>query len=233
MGPTEDSATSPKLSSSALSSLRIAEIPMPSDMINGTVIGPVVTPPASNATAIKSPGASSASPNTNTYSTISMCARVTLKSILRSAATRNSPTPNATERTRTIFGTAGTCSASTWRSGSDIVTINPRIKLRRTITPSFFVCVIHVPTFSPMGVIDISTPRVKNIIPTVSITAPRRNASRMPGSTGATVKHSTSTIAMIGSTAFNVSLSFSCNFSCNLSLILIVFKFTHSLPFSV
>ena len=36
-----------------------------------------------------------------------------LKSILRSAATRNRPTPNATDRTSTIFGTDGTCSAST------------------------------------------------------------------------------------------------------------------------
>ena len=50
MGPMEHSATRPKLSSAACRSLRMAEIPIPSAMIKGTVIGPVVTPPESNAT---------------------------------------------------------------------------------------------------------------------------------------------------------------------------------------
>ena len=134
-------------------------------MIKGTVIGPVVTPPASNATAMKSPGARNARANTIMYSTISICASVILNSIRRSDATRKSPTPAATDSTRTIFGTEGTCSARTCRSGSEMVTINPRIKLKRTISHSFFVCVIQVPTLSPIGVMDISTPSVKNIIP--------------------------------------------------------------------
>ena len=50
IGPMEQSATRPKLSSAAWRSLRVAEIPTPSAMINGTVIGPVVTPPETNAT---------------------------------------------------------------------------------------------------------------------------------------------------------------------------------------
>ena len=55
-GPTEHSATRPKLSSPALPSLRVEETPMPRAIIKGTVMGPVVTPPESNATARKSPG---------------------------------------------------------------------------------------------------------------------------------------------------------------------------------
>ena len=51
MGPIEQSETSPKLSFDSLESERIDETPTPSAMINGTVIGPVVTPPASKAIA--------------------------------------------------------------------------------------------------------------------------------------------------------------------------------------
>jgi len=54
MGPIEQSATRPKLSDSAFSSLRILETPTPSARMNGTVIGPVVTPPESNAMPRKS-----------------------------------------------------------------------------------------------------------------------------------------------------------------------------------
>ena len=103
------------------------------------------------------------------------------------------------------------------------------MKLSSTITQSFFVWVIQVPTFSPIGVIAISTPSVKNIIPAIRSTAPSRNARRIPGSSGAIVKHRASTIAMIGSTAFNVSFSFSSNFSFNFAIL----KFTHSLPFLI
>ena len=49
IGPIEQSATRPKLSALAFSSLRMDATPTPSAMINGTVIGPVVTPPESNA----------------------------------------------------------------------------------------------------------------------------------------------------------------------------------------
>ena len=60
IGPIEHKATNPKLSSVACLSLRIEEIPMPSAIINGTVIGPVVTPPESKATAKKSLGTKNA-----------------------------------------------------------------------------------------------------------------------------------------------------------------------------
>ena len=56
IGPIEHRATRPKVSSSACLSLRIAAIPTPNAIINGTVIGPVVTPPESNAIAKKSFG---------------------------------------------------------------------------------------------------------------------------------------------------------------------------------
>ena len=52
-GPTEQSATKPKLFSCALRPPILRAIPTPSAMINGTVIGPVVTPPESNASARK------------------------------------------------------------------------------------------------------------------------------------------------------------------------------------
>ena len=47
----EHRPTRPKLSALAFSSLRMDATPTPSAMMNGTVIGPVVTPPESNATA--------------------------------------------------------------------------------------------------------------------------------------------------------------------------------------
>ena len=60
----EHSATRPKLSLAAWRSLRMAEIPTPKAMMKGTVIGPVVTPPESKATARNSRGAKAARTNT-------------------------------------------------------------------------------------------------------------------------------------------------------------------------
>ena len=56
MGPMLESATRPKLSLAAFLSPRTAAMPTPSAMMNGTVIGPVVTPPESYATARKRSG---------------------------------------------------------------------------------------------------------------------------------------------------------------------------------
>ena len=56
IGPTLHRAMRPKLSLALSLSLRAAEKPMPSAMIKGTVMGPVVTPPASKATAENSSG---------------------------------------------------------------------------------------------------------------------------------------------------------------------------------
>ena len=64
IGPTEHSATRPNESLSAFRSLRMADTPMPSASMNGTVMGPVVTPPASNATARNESGTKNASVNT-------------------------------------------------------------------------------------------------------------------------------------------------------------------------
>ena len=47
----EHRPTRPNESAFAFSSERIEATPTPSAMMNGTVIGPVVTPPESNATA--------------------------------------------------------------------------------------------------------------------------------------------------------------------------------------
>ena len=64
MGPMEHRATRPKLSASARLSLRTWEIPTPRARINGTVMGPVVTPPESKAMPRKSRSANAASKNT-------------------------------------------------------------------------------------------------------------------------------------------------------------------------
>ena len=56
----EHSATRPKLSVCAWLSLRMEDTPTPSAMIKGTVMGPVVTPPESKATARKSLSTSAA-----------------------------------------------------------------------------------------------------------------------------------------------------------------------------
>ena len=53
------------------------------------------------------------------------------------AAMRKTPTPSATATIRMALGIEGTCSASTCRSGSDMVMIKPRMKHRRRTTPSF------------------------------------------------------------------------------------------------
>ena len=64
MGPMEHSATRPKLSALAFSSLRMEATPTPSAIMNGTVMGPVVTPPESKATERKSGSDKAASRNT-------------------------------------------------------------------------------------------------------------------------------------------------------------------------
>ena len=90
-----------------------------------------------------------------------------------------------------------------------MVMIKPSMKPMKIMTHSFLVFVMQVPTRSPMGVMDISTPRENRIIPTIRSTAPTRNAIRIPGEMGAMLKQRTSTIPMTGSTAFPVSTVFS------------------------
>ena len=54
-GPTEQSAIRPKLFSLAFRPPTVREIPTPSAMMKGTVIGPVVTPPESKESGRKAP----------------------------------------------------------------------------------------------------------------------------------------------------------------------------------
>ena len=211
----EHRATRPKESSAAWRSLRIAEMPTPSAMMNGTVMGPVVTPPESNATARKSLGTKAASTNTMAYSVTSSGGSAILNSIRSSAITRKAPTPAATERINTRLGTDGTWLASTCKSGSDMVMMKPRIKPITIILGKLRLLVMAEPTRSPMGVMLISAPRVKNIMPKIIMTAPSRKHSSTLGDRGAMKKLRTSTIATIGKTACSASTSFSFSFSRN------------------
>ena len=132
---------------------------------------------------------------------------------MRSSATqRNSPTPTETVTISTVLSIAGTFVASTCRSGSEIVIRKPSTKPSGSMSQTRFVCVMLAPTRSPIGDIASSAPRLKSIMPTISNTAPMRNAIRMLVGIGATVKHSSSTMPMIGSTAFSDSFNFSCSF---------------------
>ena len=70
-GPMEHRAIRPKESSEAFLSLRMAAMPTPKLMINGTVMGPVVTPPESKAMARKFSGARNTMPSNKVYKTTS------------------------------------------------------------------------------------------------------------------------------------------------------------------
>ena len=87
----------------------------------------------------------------------------------------------------------------------------PISKLTHTTTHSFRDLVICAPTRSPMGSMAVSAPRVNKPIPTISSTAPTKNASSTSVGTGAAVKHKISTIRVIGTTEASASLTFSPN----------------------
>ena len=63
-----------------------------------------------------------------------------------------------------------------------------------------------------MGVMDISTPRVKKPMPPMSKMAPNRNRTNVPGSRGAMEMERRNTMAVMGRTEERDSLFFS--FSC-------------------
>ena len=128
------------------------------------------------------------------------------------ASTRKKPTPAATVKIRTLSGMAGTCRASTARSGSAMVTITPIAKKTTTTRPMRRVRVRRAPKASPMGIIAISAPREKRPIPKISSTAPARKSSRVPMGTGMTVRLSASTMAVMGSTEERDSKIFSFSF---------------------
>ena len=88
-------------------------MPEPSAIRKGTVMGPVVTPPASKATARNSLGTKMDKPKTSAYSPTRVGARGRPKRVRSMDTTRNSPTPAATDRMMTASGTEDTCFAST------------------------------------------------------------------------------------------------------------------------
>ena len=90
--------------------------------------------------------------------------------------------------------------------------MKPKRKDSPITTGSFRLFVRHVPTRSPIGDMASSAPSVKSIIPASKRTAPKRKQSRMLEEMGAITKQSTSTIAMIGSTACSASFHFSRSF---------------------
>ena len=90
--------------------------------------------------------------------------------------------------------------------------MKPKRKDSPITTRSFRLFVRHVPTRSPIGDMASSAPSVKSIIPASKRTAPKRKQSRMLEEMGAITKQSTSTIAMIGSTACSASFHFSRSF---------------------
>ncbi len=75
----------------------------------------------------------------------------------------------------------------------------------------FFDFVIQLPTLFPIGVIAVSAPSVKKAMPIISIAAPVRNDTSMLFGIGETVKQSTITIKVIGSTDVRASLNLSCS----------------------
>ena len=116
------------------------------------------------------------------------------------AMTRNTPTPRATDQMMTLFSMAGTWLARTCRSGSATVMITPIRKLMATMTHTFLERVISLPTASPRGIMDISEPRENSPMPTISRRLPTRKAIMALLDTGVTVKHSSRTMAVMGST---------------------------------
>ena len=132
---------------------------------------------------------------------MSIFERLQPKRLRRNASTRNMPTPPATEKISTGFGTPGICPASTCRSGSATVTIAPIIKHEAAISQILLLLASCTPTCSPIGIIAISAPSVKKPIPSISRSAPVKNSRRSAGGIGVIVTQSRKTIAVIGKTA--------------------------------
>ncbi len=212
MGPILDNATRPKLSLAEFLSVRREARPMPMAMIKGTVMGPVVTPPESKATARNSLGTRKDAQISSRYRTISSLERSIWNLMRRMARARNIPTPTATVWISTRLGTEGTCWASTCRSGSEMVIIAPMTKPMSRIISTLRVLEIWTPMPSPMGVMAISAPSWNKPIPRISMTAPVTNITKLPSSIGTRKILISSTIPVIGRTAERDSMVFSLNF---------------------
>ena len=111
---------------------------------------------------------------------------------------KNTPTPRETVKISTMFGTPETCSARICRSGSEMVTRIPMIKLISAISQIFFDFERVEPIFAPKGCIDISAPMVNTARPTTRHSVPNKNKKKVEGVRGATVIPSNSTMAAMG-----------------------------------
>ena len=133
------------------------------------------------------------------------------------ATTRNAPTPTDTAPTITPLLMDGTCSASTCRSGSDMVIMLPTRKHMSSISQNRLVFVVSEPTYCPMGIMARSAPSVNRPIPAISNSAPTTYAASTPFGTGTMVKQRTKTMAAIG----NIDVSASRH--CSSSIVLFLF----------
>ena len=121
------------------------------------------------------------------------------------AMARKIPTPTDTVRIRIILGTPDTCSARICRSGSEIVTRIPMIKLKKVINHILLVFANHEPILEPRGCIDISAPMVKIASPAIRQSTPSRKRKNVLGLIGANVSPNNSTIAAMGMIEVNDS----------------------------
>ena len=101
IGPILHSAMSPKLSPAPSLSLLEDESPIPKAIINGTVIGPVVTPPASNATDKKFAGTNAETAKRSMYIIERINESGILNNTRSTAIVVNMPTPSATVQIKT------------------------------------------------------------------------------------------------------------------------------------
>ena len=90
-----------------------------------------------------------------------------------------------------------------------MVTTMPKMKQSSSGASTRLALLICTPMPSPIGVMDISTPRENNPIPNTSSNAPNKNKTIVPGVSGAMVTLMASTMAVMGSTEERDSLIFS------------------------
>ena len=84
------------------------------------------------------------------------------------------------------------------RSGSEMVTKIPMIKLKNVINHILLVFANHEPIFVPSGCIDISAPIVNTASPAIRQRTPSKKRKKVLGLMGASVIPNNSTIAAMG-----------------------------------
>ena len=199
---------------------RAPATPRPKASIKGTVIGPVVTPPESKATAINSLGTKIAIRKTMRYRMISITFNLICNTIRTKASAKKTPTPRATITINRTFGiVCCICSARTIKSGSAIVIINPIATVTPINIQIFFFLVTNCPICSPIFIIEESAPRLKKLNPKISIIAPIKKANIVQPETGK-IQHNIKTTIVIGTTAIKDSFIFSSNAFITISFLL-------------